>query len=355
MSAGSPGASAIGDALSSLSFETIEMLQTFRSEKSFLATAVALGRDERAVSRRLLELHETFEANFKVGLLERAVGRRGYSLTKAGESLAAGLEPVAERAWQAIESVQRASSVLGIPCSSTCLRHFEQLQPRLADAGLSAFTDPRRSADFPAPPEWFERTLLEGGEYRLAMYSTVVRDHGYELGSVVDTAGGLKVLVLNIEEFHLLAPAFLELPKTVSFSRLLDDGVSLWIPPGGAVMEFTQRLETNWQRRRPTQFLRTPDLDFGLQCLRRSIEPRRAAMIVHGKVGETNSAEPSPGPFGEEALTYSKLNRHQVKSPGEGNLVALTGLFYNKGVDMSEGEAAIWDRAWTIAQEVLGS
>lgn len=76
-------------------------------------------------------------------------------------------------------------------------------------------------------------------------------------------------------------------------------------------------------------------------------------MIIHGKVGEISQGI-SEDPFGGRIPNHIALDRHRVEVSRDKAHVALTGLFYNGQVAMEPEEAAGWDEAWRIAQEVMG-
>ena len=130
--------------LGQLTFESIEMLCSFKQSGSFKEVARGFHRDERTVSRQLIDLDRAFWASHHVHILEREPQRRIYRLTQAGMNLVNSLTAISDMARNAISA---AASAAG--CGP--------MQTYTADADQEAFAiSPPGSVHLAPPPESYQ-------------------------------------------------------------------------------------------------------------------------------------------------------------------------------------------------------
>jgi hypothetical protein len=342
------------EVLKHLDYITMKMLQRFRDSPSFLAVAVAVQRDERVVSRRLLELSQAMNDAIGVPLLESARGRRGWTLSKEGEYFAARIDELLLNARESVAALA-SSDTLRVPCGSTCLPYFQRLQRGAAvRLGVDVRPDPRRSAEFPAPPEKLQRTVVQGGDYGLS-YFTVATDRAdrFTPHRRALYQDAWEVLPIQTDDFKVLARSSLQLPAPLTFDNLLDLGISIWIPAGGAAWQFAQLVSPGWEKKFPLQFHQTPDFEFGVQCLTREIQPRDAVMIVHSDaIPRPMSVDDEYWLRAEEDPQWS-LQLVEFDGSNERAVKALTGLFCHTEPNLTTDERAKWTQVWELSPNVM--
>lgn len=103
-----------GSILRKLSFESIEMLRVFRERGSFREVAIEFDRDERTVSRQLVDLDKAIWSSHHVHILEREPQRRTYHLTPAGKIFVRRLELINDAIRDAIDKAASNSQQMPI-------------------------------------------------------------------------------------------------------------------------------------------------------------------------------------------------------------------------------------------------
>jgi hypothetical protein len=265
--------------LATLTYEMIAMLSSFREERSFKELAARYGRDERTVSRQLLELDQAFWDTQRVHIIERELGRRTYRLTKAGEVFVNGLDPVPEMTRSAINAATALTRRIPILCTSNCLPRLRELSDALPSGrSFDIVPENRRTAeiDLTFDPDGPDRDI------QLCLSSALMSSEQHPIvGRVTHWNDRVEVLPLRLDPLTLLSAEDLGFEGQVTVRQVVESGVTFLIPRGGVVWEFLNRGFTGWWKLRPFQDVSVGDLDGGLKCLASGLVPR-SAMVVHG-------------------------------------------------------------------------
>ena len=341
-----PDRTALDPLLAKLSYESIEMLRLFGEIGSFKEVSAQLGRDERTVSRQLIELDSAFWATQQVHILEREPQRKNYRLTPAGEVFVSQLEPITEVTRGAISAAASATRRVPVLCTSNCLSYFRELSSSLpASRSFDIIPLPRRTADI----DLSFTMSREGTGTEVCLLSALMSsEQDPVVGVVSQWSDRIEVLPLEIDAPRLLTAEDLGFRRPISVREVSEAGVTFLTPPGGVAFEFLNRSFPDWEKLRPFQHIPVPDLDYGLKCLANHLVPR-SAMVVHGlddSVSELYKLDPA----------YF----HEFASTGSHRLLAVTGVFHVrrdfKSGDEIEPDDVIWATAqgrWSEKEHIL--
>lgn len=331
---------ALDPVLAGLSYETIEMLRAFPHYGSFKELALQFHRDERTVSKTLLELDHAFHASKEVHILEREPGRKGYRLTPDGLVFVSLLEQVTSAARSAVDGVTSTNRIR-IPCTSNCLSYFHKLREALPPTrSFDLVPLPRRSAELDRGLA--ERSSADRGRYPIWLSSALMSaDQRPAKGDVCSINEDIEVLPLELDRMKALANEDLGLSNSTSVRELIESGITLLVPSGGAAWQFLNRSYRDWYVLRPFQHIDVPHLDYGLKCLANRLVPR-SAMVVHGV------EVPIPG------VRLDTPRLYEFNEVGAHQYVAATGVFRDKSV-LSEpsGTTEPFEIIWRTATEHL--
>lgn len=323
--------------LATLTYEIIAMLRSFRYERSFKELALRYGRDERTVSRSLLELDQAFWDTQRVHIIERELGRRTYRLTKAGEAFVNGLEPVPEMTQAAINAATAITRRIPILCTSNCLPRLRELSDALpAGRSFNIIPENRRTAeiDLTFDPSGPDRDI------QLCLSSALMSSEQHPaVGTVTHWNDRVEVLPLRLDPIKLLSAEDLGFQGQVTVRQLVESGVTFLIPRGGVVWEFLNRGFAGWWKLRPFQDVAVGDLDGGLKCLASGLVPR-SAMVIHG----LNPAE---------LKSYGLDNVYTYDFADTGaHLMAIIGVFRVWRERDTDAEENPYDLIWKTAQSL---
>ncbi len=329
-------AATLDPVLAFLSYETVEMLRRFRADPSFKHVAHAMGRDERTVARQLLDLNDVFMKNREAALLAREPGRKGYELTPTGVAFLEAFDPILDATLSAVDTATVASSQLAVQCTSNCLVFFKKLRDQVRlKARLKIVPQPRRTAELDLPAA----LTGDGALTPVSLFSACwPHAEAPEPIAVVEFIDGVEVLPLQLEPFRLISSEDLDLPETVVITEVIDKGVTLLLPPGGAAWRFVEASRAGWAKLRPSQHVPVPDLDFGLKCLKNHLIPN-SAMVVHGSIPS------EPGVV---------LHEHALLGVNERERIAVTGVFHRRqagGGARAHEYATVWRTACALFGE----
>ncbi|MER7007164.1 hypothetical protein ABT297_29565 [Dactylosporangium sp. NPDC000555] len=328
--------------LAALSYEVTEMLRLFREGKSFKDIAQQFGRDERRVSRALLDVDAAFYASQNLHVLEREPGRRTYQLTPTGVALVDGLVRVAETTRGAIDSAAAFAKRVPVLCTSNCLGYLRDLIGKLpSNRSYRVIPDPRRSAEIDL------RQPLGDHRTRISLLSTLMRSaQDPQVGRITQWNDEIEVLPLSIDKLRLLTVDDLRLdrnPDEITVHEVVLDARATFLTPnGGASWDFLNRSFPEWRQLRPFQHIEIPDLDYGLKCLAGRLVPN-AVMIVHGITDETLKR------YGLEDARF-----HDFAVHGPDHLQAVTGVYHRHShtdADATDPSSLIWRTAQQLWSE----
>ncbi len=323
--------------LAKLSYESIEMLRLFREIGSFKEVAFQFGRDERTVSRQLIELDSAFWSTQQVHILEREPQRKNYRLTPAGEVFVSQLEPITEVTRGAISAAASATRRVPVLCTSNCLSYFRQLSSSLpASRSFDIIPLPRRTADIDLS---FTMSGTEAGTEVCLLSALMSSAQNPAVGVVTQWSDRIEVLPLEVGAPRLLAAEDLGFRRSISVREVSEAGVTFLTPPGGVAFEFLNRSFPEWEKLRPFQHIPVPDLDYGLKCLANRLVPR-SAMVVHG--------------LDDSVPKLYKLDPayfHEFAGIGSHHLLAVTGVFHVRRDFRSGEETDPYDVIWETVQE----
>lgn len=314
---------------SRITFEVIEMLRTFSEKGSFRDVARDFGCDERTIGRILNELSDAFVKTRQVPLLKRTNGRSRYELSDAGSMFVRYLAPVADAIRAAVDAVAEGSRWVPVPCTSNCLDDFNTLQRQIAaKAQFDIVQLPRRSADM---GPILRSASLEHAHHAVSLFSALMpTEKRPQRGRVAQFSSRLKVLPLRVERFRLISVDDLGLGPLVSIEEVIEAGVALHVPSGGAAWDFLQATRPGWHTLRPYQHVDVPHLDYGVKCLASRTRPR-AGMVVH--------SDPLPElGFVPRSYEFKESDAYH----------AVTGVFADQHVEDEDPGATIWQTACAI-------
>ena len=331
-----PDHAALDPVLAKLSYESIEMLRLFREIGSFKEVAIQFGRDERTVSRQLIELDSAFWATQQVHILEREPQRKNYRLTPAGEVFISQLEPITEVTRGAISAAASATRRVPVLCTSNCLSYFRELSSSLpVNRSFDIIPLPRRTADIDLS---FTMSGSETGTEVCLLSALMSSAQNPAVGVVSQWSDRIEVLPLEIDAPRLLTSEDLGFRRPITVREVSDAGVTFLTPPGGVAFEFLNRSFPEWEKLRPFQHIPVPDLDYGLKCLANHLVPR-SAMVVHG--------------LDESVSSQYKLDPaffHEFADTGSHRLLAVTGVFHVRRHFRAGEETDPYDVIWAAAE-----
>lgn len=276
-----------------LSLEQVKLYHLFHKTRSLKAVAAAVHLSPNTVRDRMNAASKLFLQVFNNELLV-ASGKGRYELTIQGEKLAGEYPAVTEWIAGLIDEHRSVRHTYEVPCTSNALEDFAALRSALP-----------ANRDFDLRPRPVRTSELQIYGDELASRDRASRRHAFAFGSILVDNEQIKdgldeplrvfdnadVIARRVEPLFLLGSDQIHVVEPVDVQTLLNNHVVILMPEGGVVWRFLQELASDWQLRKPSQWIEIPHLEYGIKMLSNRLVDG-AAMVVHGDRKDFESRAP---------------------------------------------------------------